>query len=79
MLLSPCCLLHEGVRMDQILLAHLHGVHKDDMRDQVPPAALYPVPSPLSHAPVPFPLEPKGTSQDAVQGAPGTEQDWALP
>lgn len=60
MFLSPCCLLHEGAGMGQILLlAHLCGVHKDDTRRQVPPAALYPVP---------FPLKPSGTSQDVVQG-----------
>lgn len=71
MLLSPRSLLHEGTGMGQILLlAHVCGVHKDDMRDQVIPAALYPVP---------FPLKPKSSSQDAVQGAPGRVQDWAVP
>lgn len=67
MLQSPCCLLHEGVGMGQILLlAPLLGVCKDDRRDQLPPAAL---------CPVPFPLEPSGTSQGAVQGARGRVQD----
>lgn len=71
MLLSPLCLLHEGAGTGQILLlAPLPGVQKDDMGDPVPPAALHPVP---------FPLVPSGTSWDAVQGAPGRVQDWALP